>query len=72
MSTFVRGRNETRKQPMETGTGYYGHVAITAGAVRERAPLEPALEIELKIQADGFAPGVAAMILPCAGGQAAG
>ncbi len=48
---------------METGTGYYGHVAITAGAVRGRAPLEPALEIELKIQADGFAPGVAAMIL---------
>jgi hypothetical protein len=48
---------------METGTGYYGHVAITAGAVRGRTPLEPALEIELKIQADGFAPGVAAMIL---------
>jgi len=48
---------------METGTGYYGHVAITAGAVRGRAPLEPALEVELKIQADGFAPGVAAMIL---------
>ena len=48
---------------METGSGYYGHVAITAGAVRGRAPLEPALEIELKIQADGFAPGVAAMIL---------
>jgi hypothetical protein len=48
---------------MEAGTGYYGHVAITAGAVRGRAPLDPALEIELKIQADGFAPGVAAMIL---------
>jgi hypothetical protein len=37
---------------MEAGTGYYGHVAITAGAVRGRAPLDPALEIELKIQAD--------------------
>jgi hypothetical protein len=48
---------------METGTGYYGHVTITAGAVRGRAPLDPALEIELKIKADGFAPGVAAMIL---------
>jgi hypothetical protein len=48
---------------MEAGTGYYGHVAITAGAVRGRTPLDPALEIELKIQADGFAPGVAAMIL---------
>jgi hypothetical protein len=34
---------------MEAGTGYYGHLAITAGAVRGRAPLDPALEIELKI-----------------------
>jgi hypothetical protein len=33
---------------METGTGYYGHVAITAGTVRGRASLEPALEIELR------------------------
>lgn len=48
---------------METGTGYYGHVTITAGAVRGRAPLDPALEIELNIKADGFAPGVAVMIL---------
>ena len=48
---------------METGTGYYGHVAISAGTVRGRALLDPALEIELKIQADGLAPGVAAMIL---------
>jgi hypothetical protein len=38
---------------MVTGTGYYGHVAITAGAVRGKAPLEPALEIELKIQDRG-------------------
>jgi hypothetical protein len=49
---------------MDTGSGYYGHVVITAGAVRGRAQLDPVLEIELKIQADGFAPGVAAMILP--------
>jgi hypothetical protein len=48
---------------MDTGTGYYGHVAVTAGIVRGIAPLDPVLEIQLKIQADGFAPGVAAMIL---------
>ena len=48
---------------MDTGTGYYGHVTITAGTVRGRALLDPVLEIELKIQADGLAPGVAAMIL---------
>jgi hypothetical protein len=48
---------------MDTGTGYYGHVTITAGKVRGRALLDPVLEIELKIQADGFAPGVAVMIL---------
>ena len=48
---------------MDTGTGYYGHVAISAGTVRGRALLDPVLEIELKIQADGLAPGVAAMIL---------
>jgi hypothetical protein len=48
---------------MDTGTGYYGHVAIRVGTVRGRALLEPVLEIELKIQADGLAPGVAAMIL---------
>ena len=48
---------------MDTGTGYYGHVTITAGTVRGRALLDPVLEVELKIQADGLAPGVAAMIL---------
>jgi hypothetical protein len=48
---------------MGAGTGYYGHVVITAGTVRGRVPLDPVLEIELKMQADGFAPGVAAMIL---------
>ena len=51
---------------MDTGTGYYGHVAVTAGIVRGIAPLDPVLEIQLKIQADGFAPGVAAMILASA------
>jgi hypothetical protein len=48
---------------MDTGTGYYGYVAVTAGIVRGIAPLDPVLEIQLKIQADGFAPGVAAMIV---------
>ena len=48
---------------MDTGTGYYGHVAVALGIVRGIAPLGPVLEIQLKIQADGFAPGVAAMIL---------
>ena len=48
---------------MDTGTGYYGHVAVAAGLVRGIAPLGPVLEIQLKVQADGFAPGVAAMIL---------
>jgi hypothetical protein len=48
---------------MDTGTGYHGHVTITAGTVRGRALLDPVLEIELKIQADGFPPGVAVMIL---------
>ena len=48
---------------MDTGTGYYGHVTISAGTVRGRALLDPVLEIELKLQADGLAPGVAAMIL---------
>jgi hypothetical protein len=51
---------------MDTGTGYYGHVAVTAGIVRGIAPLDPVLEIQLKIQADGFAPGVAAMIVASA------
>jgi hypothetical protein len=45
------------------GTGYYGHVAISAGIVRGGALLDPVLEVELKVQADGLAPGVAAMIL---------
>ena len=48
---------------MDTGTGYYGHVAVTAGIVRGIASLGPVMEIQLKIQADGFAPGLAAMIL---------
>jgi hypothetical protein len=37
-----------------------GHRGCCAG---KGAPLDPVLEVELKIQADGFAPGVAAMIL---------
>ena len=45
------------------GTGYYGHVAITLRAVRGAFNAAPVLEAELKIRADGFAPGVAAMIL---------
>jgi hypothetical protein len=48
---------------MNTGTGYYGHVTVTLGTVRGRALLDPVLEIELKIRADGLAPGVAAMIV---------
>jgi hypothetical protein len=48
---------------MDTGTGYYGHVAVSVGIVRGIALLDPVLEIQLKIQADGFAPGVAAMIV---------
>ena len=42
---------------MDIGTGYYGHVAVTTGIVRGKAALDPVLEIQLKIQADGFAPG---------------
>jgi hypothetical protein len=48
---------------MDSGTGYYGHVTITAGTVRGRADGDPVLEVELRIRADGFAPGVAVMIL---------
>jgi len=47
-----------------TGTGYYGHVAITLGEVRGVPAADLALEVELKIRADGFAPGVSAMLLP--------
>jgi hypothetical protein len=51
------------KQLMDIGTGYFGHVALTAGTVRGSALLDPVLEIELQIRADGLAPGVAAMIV---------
>jgi hypothetical protein len=47
-----------------TGTGYYGHLAITLGDARGVPASDVALEVQLRIQADGFAPGVAAMILP--------
>jgi hypothetical protein len=51
--TFARAGRGSRKQQMGTGTGYYGHVSITAGTVRGRALVDPVLEIELEIQADG-------------------
>lgn len=46
------------------GTGYYGHLAITLGELRGQPGADLLLEVELKVRADGFAPGVAAMILP--------
>ena len=46
------------------GTGYYGHLAIALGNVRGVPSADVSLEVELKISADGFAAGVAAMILP--------
>jgi hypothetical protein len=46
------------------GTGYYGHLAITLGELRGAYSADMLLEVELKVRADGFAPGVAAMILP--------
>jgi hypothetical protein len=48
---------------MTAGTGYYGHVTITVGELRGMPAMDLVLEVELKIRADGFAPGVAAMIL---------
>lgn len=45
-------------------TGYYGHLAISLGELRGQPAADLLLEVELKIRADGFAPGVAAMILP--------
>src|ERR1022692_3987440 len=54
-----------------TGTGYYGHLMITLGDIRGAVNADPALEVELKIRADGFAPGVAAMILPTCHAQGA-
>lgn len=50
-------------------TGYFGHVAITLGGLRGVTNSDPALEVELRIRADGFAPGVTAMILPTAFAQ---
>lgn len=54
-----------------TGTGYYGYVAIALGEVREVPAADLALEVELKIRADGFAPGVSAMVLPTCHAQGA-
>lgn len=61
---YIRPRQE-RSEKAADGNWYRVLRACNdhPGAVRGRAPLDPALEIELKIQADGFAPGVAAMIL---------
>ena len=47
-----------------TGTGYYGFLEVTPAAVRGVPARELALEVELRISTDGFAPGVTAMILP--------
>jgi hypothetical protein len=46
------------------GTGYYGHLAITLGELRGLSGVDMLLEVELEVRADGFAPGVGAMILP--------
>jgi hypothetical protein len=54
------------------GTGYYGHVAITLGEVRGVPTADLALELELQIRADGFAPGVTAMIIPTCHAQGIG
>jgi hypothetical protein len=54
------------------GTGYYGHVAITLGEVRGVPTADLALELELQIRADGFAPGVTAMIIPTCHAQEIG
>jgi hypothetical protein len=53
------------------GTGYYGHLAIALGDVRGVPSGDVSLEVELKISADRFAPGVAAMILPACHAQGA-
>src|SRR5689334_12751723 len=45
-------------------TGYFGHITVALGEIRGALDSDLALEVELKIYADGFAPGVAAMILP--------
>ena len=42
------------------GTGYYGHLAITLGDVRGVPSGDVSLDVQLRISADGFAPGVAA------------
>jgi hypothetical protein len=54
-----------------TGTGYYGHLAITLGEVRGVPSGDVSLEVQLKMSVDGFAPGVAAMILAACHAQGA-
>ncbi len=53
------------------GTGYYGHLAITVGDVRGVPAGDVGLDVQLRISADGFAPGVAAMIVPACHAQGA-
>jgi len=54
-----------------TGTGYYGHLAITLGEVRGAPSSDVSLDVQLRISVDGFAPGVAAMVLPACHAQGA-
>ena len=55
------------KGNQEAADGHRDRLLRARGSYRGHrrgiAPLDPVLEIQLKIQADGFAPGVAAMIL---------
>jgi hypothetical protein len=46
------------------GTGYYGHLTVTPVGVRGVLASDVGLEVQLQVTVDGFAPGVAAMILP--------
>jgi hypothetical protein len=59
-----QARRWLRDNAVMAGTGYYGHLAVSLGDVRGEYRASPVLQVELNISADGFAPGVAAMILP--------
>jgi hypothetical protein len=70
VSRLGRPGGYIRRNERETGSSRWAPGLVTtemwqftAGTVRGRTHLDPILEIELKIQADGFASGVAAMIL---------
>jgi hypothetical protein len=58
--TYNTGLEDERAM---AGTGYFGHLMIAIGDVRGLYSADASLQVELKITADGFAPGVAAMIL---------